>query len=225
MALPTSGLNLNMIKQELGITTTSNLDYCLSLASKYRPGKMSDFYGYSHYSGGGGGTIQDPIYDDTSCFKSGTLITLPDLQKVKIEELCPGYTLTTFHIDGMIDEKTPGWEGWTTKSIQGNYMNVTVNSNVPSQYHYYYIITLESGTKLEVTYEHPLFVLRDGLWQWVEVRNLLLTDKLFSEYLNEVGMVSIERVDEEETFWKLDVEETDTYFAGGILAHNSLQAK
>lgn len=47
MALPSTGLTLEMIRLELGLAAPTSLGACLASAGKVRPGSMSDFAGYS----------------------------------------------------------------------------------------------------------------------------------------------------------------------------------
>src|SRR3989339_178605 len=60
-------------------------------------------------------------------------------------------------------------------------------------------------------------------WQWVQVKNLRVSDKLMDSSGNEVEITSIEHVELAEpiTVYDLEVEKYHYYFANGVLVHNS----
>ena len=73
---------------------------------------------------------------------------------------------------------------------------------------------------MKVTWEHPLLVKQDNKWSFKQVRKIKVNDKLKAEDGSEVNIDSNEMVWAPIVTFNLDVEETDTYYADGILAHN-----
>lgn len=161
------------------------------------------------YSGGGGGgciSIDTPIYFADGSYKNAELIKVGDKILGK-------------SIPGMIDENTDGWEDWTTDSLNGSEnVEVTVRSAKLDWYKQYWVI----NSDLKITQQHHLLVKRDGVWGWLDVRDMRIGDKLHGKGGHEVNVGTIKLVKERIDVMVIDVEEIDTYYAGKnpVLIHN-----
>ncbi|MEK6882666.1 MAG: polymorphic toxin-type HINT domain-containing protein, partial [Nanoarchaeota archaeon] len=87
-------------------------------------------------------------------------------------------------------------------------------------YHYYYNI----NSKLDITFEHPVFSQRSGTWQYRQTKDLQTGDFILKN--NELEQIySIKRKDEIKEMWNFNVLPYKNYFCNGILTHNPGQYK
>jgi hypothetical protein len=151
---------------------------------------------------------------------------MADGSKKPIEKVVPGDVVKSWKKADMIDEKVSGWYNWETDRVDdGEHLDSHVIVNRVNTYMHYHILKLSNGSELKVTWEHPLFVKQGDKWSFKQVKKINVNDKLKDENNAEVN------IDVKETYWQpivtfnLDVEETDTYYADGVLAHNTDHTK
>ena len=121
----------------------------------------------------------------------------------------------------MIDESVSGWYNWETNKVDdGSHQESTVMVAKANTYMHYLTLKLSNGKDMKVTWEHPLLVKQDNKWKFRQVRDIKVNDKLKAEDNSEVNVDSYEHTWASIVTFNLDVEETDTYYAEGILAHN-----
>ncbi len=151
-----------------------------------------------------------------SCFTEGTLVTLADGTSKPIEEIMVGDMVLGYDVDKkkfvseeVLELESPMREG-------------------------YYILSLEDGTQLNVTNEHPIYARNDGSEGWASlfpdktyedakmiVRELKLGDEVFKGDNGWVKIVNVSYVDKPIRTYNLKrVSGSNTFFAGGVLVHN-----
>ena len=161
--------------------------------------------------GGGGG--------DTGCFMAGTMMRTA-LGYANINGLLPGDELLGFHVPGMPAEYEPGWSGWRASSLAGlSYHSVKIRSVQP--FNAQEAISVNGGPP--TTPDHRYLVWDGSGYGWYEARRLNSRCSMSTTH----GLVAVETVEKLEgnfTFFKLDVENPDTLIAktpyGDVLAHN-----
>jgi hypothetical protein len=204
----------------------SSTDYFFKVAgvNDFATGTQSDFnlFAISTSAGGGGG-----------CFAYGTQILMADGTTKNIEEIMVGDVVKSMSIPDMpivegTDDDWNTYKDFTTNSLVSSSLSTaTVRKAVTDSYDNYYKITLGNGDILKVTFEHPLFVQRDGVYQWTKVNHtelsssLKTTDLLVDKDKNTQTISSIDFVDEVLDVGTIDVEDLDVYFANNYLVHNA----
>ena len=149
------------------------------------------------------------------------MITMADGSLKAIENVDKGDKVKSWKKDGMIDESVSGWYEWETDRVDnGEHQESTVMISKVNTYYHYLKLALSNGKEMKVTWEHPLLVKQDNKWKFRQVRDIKANDKLKAEDGSEVNIDAIDSVWAPIVTFNLDVEETDTYYADGILAHN-----
>ena len=163
------------------------------------------------------------IWDTLSgnCFALDTPILLPDGTTIPIADLTAGDNVACAVIPGLIDESDPTWTDWTTDSLTSSTLGISQVKNVtPWTHSIYHSFTLSDGRTLKVTAHHPFLVKRDSIWKWDFADKLTVEDILCDSTFNEVGISSIEHINEPLEIMSINVEENDTFIANGIVVHN-----
>ena len=167
------------------------------------------------------------------CFAYGTQILMSDGTTKNIEELMVGDVVKSMSIPDMpiVEGTDDDWDTYkdfsTNSLVSSSLSTATVKRAVTDSYDNYYKITLGNGDILKVTFEHPLFIQRDGVYQWTKVHHteisssLKTTDLLVDKDKNTQTISSIEFVDEILDTGTIDVEDLDVYFANNYLVHNA----
>ena len=176
-------------------------------------------------SAGGGG-------NGVGCFAYGTQILMSDGTTKNIEEMVVGDVVKSMSIPDMpiVEGEDDDWntyKDFTTNSLVSSSLSTATVKRVRwFSYDDYYKITLGNGDILKVTYHHPLFVQRDGVYQWTKVNHtelsssLKTTDLLVDKDKNTQTISSIDYVNEILDVATIDVEDLDVYFANNYLAYN-----
>lgn len=164
---------------------------------------------------GGGGT-------DTGggtgggCLVYGTQVLLSDGSSKNIEDLEIGDLVKTVAIAGLNSESEDAWKTFSTDTFDPTEESSVVVAIQKSQYSYYFLI----NEKLKITFEHPLLVLRDGVYAFLRANNIIVGDKILHYTLGLQDVVSKQRIDQTVNVVNINVESQDTYFAENILVHN-----
>ena len=166
------------------------------------------------------------------CFAYGTQILMSDGTTKNIEEMMVGDVVKSMSIPDMPivegdDDDWNTYKDFTTNSLVSSSLSTATVKRVRwLSYDNYYKITLGNGDILKATYHHPLFVQRDGVYQWTKVNHtelsssLKTTDLLVDKDKNTQTISSIDYVNEILDVATLDVENLDVYFANNYLVHN-----
>ena len=165
---------------------------------------------YSSGGGGGGG----------GCHVAGELLTLANGETKLVEEVVVGDNLLSVNFDGFsLDGE---WKSWKRReeTLGSVYTNTTVTKVTVLEYDKYY--DFNNGL-LKITEEHPVLI-KDaaGDIYFKAVRDIVNSDWLLNEDNEWVDITSIELISVPERFvtYSFDVEESDVYFANGIVVHN-----
>jgi len=159
--------------------------------------------------GSGGGCI---VYDVAMPLHDGTIKLA--------EDIVVGDRLPTRHFKDMPMGENKEWLDWSTEvGTDTTPEVVTVTAVRESTYHEYFIV----NRTLKITRQHEILVGKEGVWQWLDVRDIEVGDYLLDAQGNAKVVESIAQVDETISVFDFDVEEIDTYIAGGYLVHNAEQ--
>jgi len=162
------------------------------------------------------------IYLEHVCFSVDTPITLADGSIKQAGDVEVGDELKSYDTPTLIDQDDPKWMEWADTTLSNGAVTSSIVTDVINRTsnHYY-----ELNGEVKVTGGHPFMVCRDGLWQWIAVKELIVGDQLFAEDGNEISITSIVFHDEVLEVISIGVEDVDTYFAGSfggksVLVHN-----
>lgn len=153
------------------------------------------------------------------CLLAGTMITLADGTQRAIETVVAGNELKSMIIGDMPDsdnyEVLKVWSqanptvSNTTTIVQNNTMS-TVDS-----------VLSFNGGRLTSSKDHLHIIKRSGNWMVIKASTIIVGDIFINESAQEVVISSIQELTGTFNVYKLDVETSDTYFANGIITHNS----
>lgn len=190
-----------------------------SLTAAYNDGYSDGYYAGQNAgsgSGSGGSDSGDSGGTGGGCFLGGSMVRLADGSERPIEQLTPGLILACYDPD---EEQYGETEVMSLKQFKNR-------SDV-------FEIQLDSGRTLILTDSHPLLT-RHG-WKAIN------PDKAREEHHHNIPMTELTEADEILSFndcyvginsiryredligctvYNIDVEEVDTYFVEGIVAHN-----
>ena len=192
--------------------------------------RFDEFYGTTYDSYGGAG-----------CMVVGTRINMPDGTTKNVEHLNIGDSVLSARIPGVpldfdAEDTWKEWIGvphgnspnnvWATDFYDIQELNraAPVSASVFDIYYDYYDSYFRVSTSLlrdlNVTWEHPFFVLRNGSYGFKQALELQVGDRVYqtTNYFTEITAVT--RVDEEVETVNINVEPYDVYFAEGMLLHN-----
>jgi len=156
--------------------------------------------------GGGGG----------GCLVYGTLVTMADGSFKPVEEIVIGDIVKTVSIDGLDSSDEDAWKVYTSTSFSSTSATSTVRGIMDDTWSEYYTI----NGSLNITFEHPVFVKRDIDYLFTRVVNLMLGDLILDEAGNWIEVTTIDKVTANVQTININVEDSDLYFANGLLVHN-----
>ena len=150
----------------------------------------------------------------TGCFVKGTAVTMADGIYTPIEDVEEGDSILTYN------EVTKEQKSGLVEKVQTyNKDNIV-------------LLHLSNGTKIEVTTEHPFWVINKG-WcsvnvskgntcHTMKISQLQVQDSLLDENNNEVVLLEIQQIENNinQIVYNLTVEGNHTYYANSILVHN-----
>ncbi len=168
---------------------------------------------------GGGGTGGGDTGDDGgnwgTCFKAGTVLTRANGFGIAIEQVTPGTVLKSLALEGLNPNVEMAWQTWKANSLKAVPASTTVVSVRHGSYRWYYVI----NGRLEVTFEHPLLVLRGSVWQWLRADEVQIGDFLYRNGGPEQVKTKL-RINQSAAMCNIDVEPYDVYWANGYVVHN-----
>ena len=220
---------LTMSWTAIGITTSSSAkvsenNRCVFLSnsgfSGYGNGPMYRSSGHivspSSTSGGGTGGGGG---GGNGCLLPDVKLLLESGKYIEAKNAKAGDRLRTVKFKGMLDSSTnENWADWTTKDISKPIDDiVTIKSIRKDSFSEFYVI----NDTLKITQQHEIFTCSGGVWRWSDVRDIAVNDYVLNEQGKKVKVDTLEKFSVNVDTYNLDVEETDTYFAGGYLVHNA----
>ncbi len=160
------------------------------------PYALSEFYAYSY----------------NSCLVVGTNINMADGTTKFVEDLEEGDELLSAELPGMgkVYNDYRIYDLDKVKIVSTKVKQVVFDfSN-----RYYHINDKLKGTR------HPTMVFRNDYYEWWQMSDLLVNDKLLTIDLSLDDIISIERIEEDVETVGIKVDKYHTYFAEGYLVHD-----
>jgi len=161
------------------------------------------------------------------CHVAGTMIEMADGTFKAIENIVVGDQVITAKISGLsIIENA--WLSWSTATEYFSMEEVTGHVSALHVNSMNGWINVNSGL-IKVTEEHPLLSDQSGVVAYREIRDLGVGDKIYvksgaeSYAWVDITSYELEYSDAEKSLvdvYSIDVENEDSYFANGVLAHN-----
>ena len=152
------------------------------------------------------------------CLSPDTPITMADGTFKELGDLVLGDDVMSYKLVGLKDDET-NVDTWQSDIIDGELTSSKVIRLVNGTYKDYYII----NNIMKITFEHHVFIFRDDIYKFIPIKDVVIGDFLWSEELGHIEITTKEYINIEHPFITLDVEETDVYFAHGMLVHNPIQ--
>ena len=156
--------------------------------------------------------------EQTACLSPDTPITMADGTFRSLEDVKIGDSVLSYRIPGLKDDET-NVDTWNATLMGGEATPSTVVKLINGSFTEYYLI----NNLMKITYEHHVLIFRNGVYRFIPIGNVNIGDYLWSEELGNVIISSMELIKESHPFITMDVEETDVYFAHGLLVHNPNQ--
>jgi hypothetical protein len=148
-----------------------------------------------------------------TCLDENTLIVLSNGEKKVIKHITLGEKVLSYKINNNTTESID----WIGDIRNGNFDTSIVKSIKSNYVKGYYVI----NDNIKATPTHKIMVKTDnGLWKWLAIKNVKQGYKIFRQDGNVININSIIYMDAYINVIKIDVEETDNYFAGDMLNHN-----
>jgi len=139
-----------------------------------------------------------------------------------VEDVVVGDSVKSWNHPTVIDESNEGWIEWSATDLTGSTTHSSVvRTHTVDTYFKWHNITLADGHELKCTFEH-VFLAKDseGKWSWKQAIAMEAGHSMLKEDGSEVAIVSNTITYTPVTTFNLDVEETDTYYADGLVTHN-----
>jgi hypothetical protein len=153
-----------------------------------------------------------------ACLLPGTLITMSDNTQKPIEEIQVGDQLLSVVVDGMPNDESQ-WSTWSSTTL--NYSSTTVTVLNTRSFNSNSIYDINNGL-LICSSSHEHVVKQEGVWYIKETTDINTGDYYMDINGNEVLIISIVISTDETLVYNIDVDNSNLYFADGILTHNKL---
>ena len=146
------------------------------------------------------------------------MITLPGGSQELIENLKIGDEIYSVEIEGLEVNQTREQELlWSSVALNTTPSTTKITNIVESKS--VEIYSLNNGL-LQATGSHLHLVYRNDQWKIREFNSIEVGDKIIDKEGNIIPVNAVELIEKESTFYRLDVEELDVYYANNILTHN-----
>ena len=160
--------------------------------------------------------ISEPI---EPCFIFGTQVLLPNNTSVLIETLKLGDEVVSYKINHFGDR--PEYKHLISSSHSGQQTTSKVSYIKHGEFKGVYTL----NEQLSATFEHPLYIRREGYYLWLPIKDITCGDFLLTSKGRWEEVYSVEYDDMFVDVVQMDVEDVDNYFVGNhldlmILAHN-----
>ena len=224
MYLPSSGtISLGMVNYEKASGESTELTLATDIVDSEV--SMADASAdFSEYAEGSGTTSRANLlaapyalsefyaYSYNSCLVVGTNINMADGTTKFVEDLEEGDELLSAELPGMgkVYNDYRIYDLDKVKIVSTKVKQVVFDfSN-----RYYHINDKLKGTR------HPTMVFRNDYYEWWQMSDLLVNDKLLTIDLSLDDIISIERIEEDVETVGIKVDKYHTYFAEGYLVHD-----
>ena len=168
-------------------------------------------------SGSGGG-----------CIMQDELVLMDDGTSKKIQDVVVGDVVKSLSIAGLSNEED-AWKTWST--VEGDFTssntNTTITEIATEIFSEYYTLTFnvnEEAKNLKVTGEHPVLVKREDLSvAFIQVGDIVAGDSIRYFPTNSWSVLTSVVKTNGNTIptYNLGAENSDNYFANGIVVHNA----
>ena len=163
-----------------------------------------------------------PIMGKTA--SSGSLIEMYDGTQKQIQDIEVGDVVKSYQPLGMPDE-TMDYVSYTTTDLSGSYDSgsivVQAYQDTPLTFYGYYLLNGSIKIPLQSKASDAYyFVKQGGTWGWRNPYQIAVGDYFLDKDGNELEITSKTEVQDNMTWYSLDVEDIDTYFSSNILVHN-----
>ena len=224
MYLPSSGtISLGMVNYEKASGESTELTLATDIVDSEV--SMADASAdFSEYAEGSGTTSRANLlaapyalsefyaYSYNSCLVVGTNINMADGTTKFVEDLEEGDELLSAELPGLgkVYNDYRIYDLDKVKIVSTKVKQVVFDfSN-----RYYHINDKLKGTR------HPTMVFRNDYYEWWQMSDLLVNDKLLTIDLSLDDIISIERIEEDVETVGIKVDKYHTYFAEGYLVHD-----
>lgn len=209
-----------------GVTLVSENSRCVLTTSigTYGYGAMSRGAGHivAPYTTTGGGAGGGTAPGGGGCIVYDVVMPLHDGTIKLAEDIKVGDRLPTRHFKDMPMGEDKEWLNWSTEvGTESTPEVVTVTAVRKSSYTEYFIL----NDTLKITRQHEILVGKQGVWKWLDVRDIEEGDYLLDARGEAVVVKTKVQVNDTISVFDFDVEEIDTYIAGGYLVHNAEQVQ
>jgi hypothetical protein len=165
-----------------------------------------DYGGYTNLSSCGSG-----------CPIKGTSIEMADgthklIEKIRVGDVLKGMKIS----DAPEDDTIVGWSTDTLNLIETEVKVVGILPFASQRIHNF------NNGLIETSESHAHFIKRGNDWFFEQARNIQVGDFLVDKSGNSIEIISIDvsQGDERKIVYSMDVENTDTYIANGLITHN-----
>ena len=163
-----------------------------------------------------------PIQGKTAA--SGSLINMYDGSQRQVQDIEVGDVVKSYQPLGMPDE-TMDYVSYTTTDLSGSYDSgsIVVRTFTDVAYTFYGYYLLNGSIKIPLQSKSSdayYFVKQSGTWGWRNPYQIAVGDYFLDTDGNELEITSKTEVQEDISWYSLDVEDIDTYFSSNILVHN-----
>ena len=164
------------------------------------------------YGGYGNGTSCS-----NECTVKGTSIEMADgthklIEKIRVGDVLKGMKIS----DAPEDDTIVGWSTDTLNLVETEVKVVGILPFASQSIHNF------NNGLIETSESHAHFIKRGNDWFFEQARNIQVGDFLVDKTGNSIEITSIDVLqgDERKIVYSMDVENTDTYIANGLITHN-----
>jgi hypothetical protein len=151
------------------------------------------------------------------CVVKGTSIEMADgthklIEKIRVGDVLKGMKIS----DAPEDDTIVGWSTDTLNLIETEVKVVGILPFASQRIHNF------NNGLIETSESHAHFIKRGNDWFFEQARNIQVGDFLVDKTGNSIEITSIDVLqgDERKIVYSMDVENTDTYIANGLITHN-----
>jgi len=153
----------------------------------------------------------------SECTVKGTSIEMADgttklIEKIRVGDVLKGMKIS----DAPEDDTIVGWSTDTLNLIETEVKVVGIRPFASQRIHNF------NNGLIETSESHAHFIKRGNDWSFKQARHIQVGDFLVDKDGNSIEITSIDvsQGDERKIVYSMDVENTDTYIANGLITHN-----
>jgi hypothetical protein len=176
-----------------------------------------NYYGYKCMESVDWGGYQSGGSCSNQCTVKGTSIEMADgthklIEKIRVGDVLKGMKIS----DAPEDDTIVGWSTDTLNLIETEVVVMGILPFASQSIHNF------NNGLIETSESHAHFIKRGNDWFFEQARNIQVGDFLVDKTGNSIEITSIDVLqgDERKIVYSMDVENTDTYIANGLITHN-----